>query len=124
MSEKKDAANALAEAERLIGMIGKEGTGSRSDIGRLHAIKAEVVVHYQKYDGAQNYHTSGAFDRAFSEVVRRHWSDLLGETLSMLRQRAAQECAGNLAFYQAKVREAEAAAAFLPSPPQKDTDDE
>ena len=93
----KKAKQNTAAAEAYLSLIGKTtnqttvaaNSGVRATAGELTKFAIKTQIHFQPYDGAKNYHDCEAFDAALSEVVRKQWTTIRDEAMSLLREREA-----------------------------------
>lgn len=89
-----EAKKSRREADDYIGLIGKTTTkstlashkGEIATAGKLSKLVVSTQVHFQPYDGANNYHDCKSFDAALSSVARKHWDMLRSEALDLLRE--------------------------------------
>ena len=112
-------ANGQVDASvKYLEMIGKPAPQTTAQTaGVLHSLSVKTKVHWQKHDGAKNYHDCEDFDRALSEVVQQQFSQLAREAIAQMRRTAGRllaESKSEVASILQQVEAAEREQAGLP----------
>lgn len=67
-----------------VDLIGKRAEHTNS-IGKLHSVKVNTKVAYQKYTGGNIYQFDASFDEALAKVVRKNFTQLSEEALLLMQ---------------------------------------
>ena len=73
------------ECEKWAALIGRQSNTTAPHLGKITEAECRFTIHFQPYDGANNYHDAPKpLTEALAEVVKEHASLLIKDALQLL----------------------------------------
>lgn len=78
------------DCENWHSLIGKQSSATAPHVGTISSSACKFTVHFQPYDGANNYHDAPKpLTDALESVLKTHSALLIGDALRILREKEA-----------------------------------